>query len=298
MPAPVVKSFAKKSGKSEAEVEKMWKEVKASLLSQGKSEKDENFYSLLVGIMKKNLKLEGMEEIENSLFNSFLREKEDKKVDKIKMKTDTSGIDKTPQDDEDDDNLATLDGDYNSIEMLHAIIETIRAQDDPEGEAGAEGELDYGLEILYEIAEQIPEETVEIIIDALFQFYDIEDEDVEGALDGADSDEDETDETMTESLLSEAMTAVKKKRMYYLKKKRKKQLGKRAGSMQFKRNYKFDTKSGRYKKRNKPQSVSQMRAKARRMKKINKRSATKVKAKRTKKRMAHVKDPYGGGKRK
>jgi len=304
MPNPSIVTFAKKSGKPEAEIEKMWKDVKASLIKQGDDESSESFYPKLVGIIKKNLKLESVDAIEDSLFATFLKEKDIPKDDKtknIKMSIDkgkdNDDPEKKAQDDEDDDDLSTLDGDYNSIEMLHAIIEAIRGLDDPDGDAGEEGEIDYGLEILYEVAEQIPEETLEIIIDALFQFYDIDDEDVEDAMDGADG-EDETDEAMNEALIGEAMSAIKKKRMYYLKKKRKKQLGKRSGSMQFKRNYKFDTKKGRYTKRKKPQSVSSMRKKARRITKMNKRSSNKIKAKRTKKRVAHVKDPYGGSKRK
>ena len=306
MPASVIKSFAKKSGKSEAEVERIWKGVKKSVMDDGTSENSPKFYEYAVGRLKNALKIEGMEEIEASLYSSFLREKEDKAMDKVKMKADVPDNDKSDDDkaqDDEDDDQAVLDGDYNAPEMLRAVIETIRYVDDPEGEAGEEGELTFGLEIMYEIADQVPEDTAEIIIDALFQYYDIDDEDVEDNLDADDDDDDaghdeELHEMMQLMDLPEAMSAVKKKRLYFLKKKRKKQLGKRAGSMQFKRSYKFDTKSGRYKKRKKPQSVSQMRKKARRMARQNKKGGTKARQAKSKRRVKHVKDPYGGRKKK
>lgn len=54
----LMKSFADKSGLSIKEIEDMWDSVKQSLLDQGKKETDDNFYSLLVGILKKNLKID------------------------------------------------------------------------------------------------------------------------------------------------------------------------------------------------------------------------------------------------
>ncbi len=56
MPAPLVLSLAKKSGKSKEEVETMWKEVKTELLKT-KKETDVNFYGTLVLILKRKLKL-------------------------------------------------------------------------------------------------------------------------------------------------------------------------------------------------------------------------------------------------
>ena len=53
----VISSFAKKSGKSEKEVEAMWKKIKASLLAQGHKESDDNFFALLVGSLKNSLHL-------------------------------------------------------------------------------------------------------------------------------------------------------------------------------------------------------------------------------------------------
>jgi hypothetical protein len=53
-----VKAFAEKSGKSVEEVEKLWNEIKADLKEQGKKESDENFFALLVGILKKRLEVD------------------------------------------------------------------------------------------------------------------------------------------------------------------------------------------------------------------------------------------------
>lgn len=57
MPAPLIKSLAKKAKKSSSEVEKMWNSVKQSLIDQGEKEDDSSFYPKLVGIIKKNLGL-------------------------------------------------------------------------------------------------------------------------------------------------------------------------------------------------------------------------------------------------
>jgi hypothetical protein len=54
MPAGQIKSFAKKSGKSEAEVEKLWDKAKELAADQG--HKDD--YDYVAGILKKMLKLE------------------------------------------------------------------------------------------------------------------------------------------------------------------------------------------------------------------------------------------------
>lgn len=56
--ADVVKSLANKSGKSVAEVEGMWDEIKQSLSDDGKQETDPQFYGLLVSILKKKLNID------------------------------------------------------------------------------------------------------------------------------------------------------------------------------------------------------------------------------------------------
>lgn len=61
MPTPMIKTFASKSGKSVNAVEKIWKETKQELLDSGKhKEGDENFYPILVSIIKKKLHLKEM----------------------------------------------------------------------------------------------------------------------------------------------------------------------------------------------------------------------------------------------
>ena len=57
MPAAVVKAFAKKTGKSEEEVEKLWDKAKGIAIDDGRKEDDENFYPYVTGILKKMLKL-------------------------------------------------------------------------------------------------------------------------------------------------------------------------------------------------------------------------------------------------
>jgi uncharacterized protein YecE (DUF72 family) len=51
MPASVVKSFAEKTGKSEAEIEKKWEEAKAAA-KKSYDEEDEAFYPVAVSILK------------------------------------------------------------------------------------------------------------------------------------------------------------------------------------------------------------------------------------------------------
>jgi hypothetical protein len=53
----ILNAFATQSGKSKEHVEKVWGKVKASLLKSGKQESDSNFYQLLVGGVKKSLKI-------------------------------------------------------------------------------------------------------------------------------------------------------------------------------------------------------------------------------------------------
>jgi hypothetical protein len=51
-----INAFAEKSGKSKETVEKMWNEIKKSLIDDGKKETDPRFFGLLVSILKKKLK--------------------------------------------------------------------------------------------------------------------------------------------------------------------------------------------------------------------------------------------------
>lgn len=56
-PAALVQSFAKRSGKSVAEVEKLWDEVKAAAKKKFK-EDSPRFYQYITGTLKKVLKLD------------------------------------------------------------------------------------------------------------------------------------------------------------------------------------------------------------------------------------------------
>lgn len=56
--ASLIKSFAEKTGKTEAEIEQIWDKIKNSLKSQGKDEDDKNFYAILVGAVKNALNLD------------------------------------------------------------------------------------------------------------------------------------------------------------------------------------------------------------------------------------------------
>ncbi len=53
----LIKSFAKKSDKAVADVEKIWNSIKASLIKAGKKQSDPNFFQQLVGGLKRSLKL-------------------------------------------------------------------------------------------------------------------------------------------------------------------------------------------------------------------------------------------------
>lgn len=64
MPAALVKSFAKKTGKTVAAVEKIWDEIKAGMKDSYPDVKESNprYYQIVTGILKKRLKLENVEE--------------------------------------------------------------------------------------------------------------------------------------------------------------------------------------------------------------------------------------------
>ena len=59
MPTNIVKSFAQKTGKSIADVEKLWDKAKGIVKQQyDKKEEDPGFYNIVTGILKKMLKIE------------------------------------------------------------------------------------------------------------------------------------------------------------------------------------------------------------------------------------------------
>lgn len=60
MPASMIPSFAKKTGKSETEVERLWHKAKGLAAEQGHSEE----YDYIVGILKRMLKINESDEVE------------------------------------------------------------------------------------------------------------------------------------------------------------------------------------------------------------------------------------------
>lgn len=71
MPAPLIKSFAQKTGKSQDAVEKLWSKAKAIAKEEGHN-KD---YAYIVGILKKMLGLN-----ESVTFKEFLKIKNIKEL--------------------------------------------------------------------------------------------------------------------------------------------------------------------------------------------------------------------------
>jgi len=186
---------------------------------------------------------------------------------------------------------------YSAVITLRTAIEIIRSTDDPEGDSGEMGEIDPALEIIYELAPRFSDEVIEEIIEGLFAYYlpdDMEDEDDEPMFDMEEGMEEFEEDYIPDNFdaLDEKVSAVQKKRLRFLKNKRRKQLGKRGNSVQFKRTHHFDNKKKRFVKRKKTISVSAMRKKARIFKKTMKRGGNKAKAKRMKKRLKNVKNPY------
>ena len=59
MPNSIVKSFAKKTGKSVQDVEKLWDKAVGIAAKQGLAKDSEAFFAYTTGVLKKMLKLEG-----------------------------------------------------------------------------------------------------------------------------------------------------------------------------------------------------------------------------------------------
>lgn len=58
MPSPIISSFANKSGKSEKEVERLWNDTQKIVKREYPDKTEEDFYRLVVGILKKRLGIE------------------------------------------------------------------------------------------------------------------------------------------------------------------------------------------------------------------------------------------------
>lgn len=78
MPAPIVKSFADKTGKSVAEVEKLWDKAKSLAKEEypDVAEDSDRFYQIVTGILKKMLKINESETL--SVVKRVLREQIEK----------------------------------------------------------------------------------------------------------------------------------------------------------------------------------------------------------------------------
>lgn len=57
MPNPIIKSFAKKSGKDIKYIEDMWNKVLLKVKETYKDKNEDDQYSIVVGILKKNLNI-------------------------------------------------------------------------------------------------------------------------------------------------------------------------------------------------------------------------------------------------
>ena len=73
MPSPIIKSFAKKTDKTESEVEKLWKKAEDIVKKEyDKDKDDDSFYPIVVGILKRMLKIE--ESSFNLLYDHVINE--------------------------------------------------------------------------------------------------------------------------------------------------------------------------------------------------------------------------------
>ena len=91
-----------------------------------------------------------------------------------------------------------------------------------------------------------------------------------------------------EEELDEGIPSQRDRRMRAIKMKKKKILGKKSSTLSFKRNFYFDKKKRKFVRRKKSMSVTTIRKKAKRLKKLARRGSTKAKVKRTKKRLSHM----------
>jgi hypothetical protein len=78
MPSKVIKSFAKKSGKTEKAVEKLWDKAKTVVGKEYKKVKPDSdkFYALTTGVLKKMLKLNEDQKLFDVLYNSYIQNEE------------------------------------------------------------------------------------------------------------------------------------------------------------------------------------------------------------------------------
>ena len=81
MPAAVLKSFAKKSGKSIEELERFWNEAKKAATEKGLEKDSPQFFAFVTAIVKKRAGLnESLEEFWGWVLDTVLNEQEEEEV--------------------------------------------------------------------------------------------------------------------------------------------------------------------------------------------------------------------------
>ena len=81
MPAPVLKSFAKKSGKSIEELERYWNEAKKAATEKGLEKDSPQFFAFVTAIVKRRAGLkESLEEFWGWILDTILNEQEEEEV--------------------------------------------------------------------------------------------------------------------------------------------------------------------------------------------------------------------------
>lgn len=113
MPSATIASFAKKTGKSEKEVERLWKEAKQAVDKQYPDiEKDsDRYYALVTGILKKMV---GLKENFNELVDSELEHLDNLDEAKKKRKDEESSEEDDEEKSETSDDMDDEEGDEES----------------------------------------------------------------------------------------------------------------------------------------------------------------------------------------
>ena len=164
MPNSIIKSFAKESGKSVGEVEKLWNQAKESAKKEGKKESDDSFYAYVTGTLKKMLKIsEGtttMNETESKslkMFGTFLQEIAAADT----LKTTPIGTDNKSQSSIDGDTKKTMADIAKNANAATGAADTLKTKPTkPEDSSSAGDDNPYSKATLADI-EDIPGKTKE-----------------------------------------------------------------------------------------------------------------------------------------
>jgi len=147
-----------------------------------------------------------------------------------------------------------------------------------------EYENEIGLEFLKILAPDLDDDLVALIINDIFEYFDFDEDYLE--LPVSEDIEKEIEKLVESGALH--YKSVKERRLLKKKQELKKKLGKKAESLEFKRNYYFDKKKRRFVKRKKPLDYKTLRKKAKIMKKLHKKSEFKNRIKRAKEHYKHL----------